>query len=184
VALIVGAWARAGTARALPVGTRVELGGRNVHTLVFHTGRPARIDDYTEASGVAADVTRRLAGRSGVGVPIGVEGRLWGLMYVASRHEQPLSADTKDQLARFTELVATAVADAQARTELRGFADEQAALRRVATLAGHLRTTARPVVRAAGRSAGPRRGAARRSQPRPGGPRQYRSAAHRWPRWP
>ena len=45
-----------------------------------------------------------------------------------------MPADTETRLARFTELVATAIADAQARVELRGFAEEQAALRRVATL--------------------------------------------------
>ena len=56
------------------------------------------------------------------------------------RHEcgvhaaQSLPADTEARLAGFTELVATAIANAQARLELRGFAEEQAALRRVATL--------------------------------------------------
>ena len=45
-----------------------------------------------------------------------------------------LPADTEARLAGFTELVATAIAEAQARVELRGFAEEQAALRRVATL--------------------------------------------------
>jgi signal transduction histidine kinase len=47
---------------------------------------------------------------------------------------QPLPADTEARLASFTELVATAIADTQARMELRGFAEEQAALRRIATL--------------------------------------------------
>src|SRR5262249_29761606 len=58
---------------------------------------------------------------------------LWGVMLVASR-TGPLPAGTEAQLGRFTELAATAIANAQARVELRGFADEQAALRRVATL--------------------------------------------------
>jgi signal transduction histidine kinase len=55
-------------------------------------------------------------------------------MSVASTHEQPFLADTEARLAGFAELVATAIANAQARVELRGFAEEQAALRRVATL--------------------------------------------------
>src|SRR5271157_1574332 len=133
-ATIVGTWARPGAARALPVGTQMELGGQNAHTLVFRTGRPTRIDDYAGASGPVADAARGLSMRSGVGVPISVEGRLWGMMFVAYQHEQPLPADTEARLAGFTELVATAVANAQARSELRGFAEEQAALRRVATL--------------------------------------------------
>jgi hypothetical protein len=53
---------------------------------------------------------------------------------VAYTREEPLPADTEARLAGFTELVATAVANTQARVELRGFAEEQAALRRVATL--------------------------------------------------
>ena len=110
------------------------LGGRNVHTLVFQTGRPARIDDYADASGRPPRVAREAGIRSAVGVPISVEGRLWGVMSVSSTREEPLPADTEARLAGFTELVATAIANAQARVELRGFAEEQAALRRVATL--------------------------------------------------
>src|SRR4051812_35854999 len=48
--------------------------------------------------------------------------------------EQPLPSETEKRLARFTELVATALANAQARVELRGYAEEQSALRQVATL--------------------------------------------------
>ena len=66
-------------------------------------------------------------------MPVSVEGRLWGVMTVTSIHEQP-PADTEARLAGFTELAATAIANAQARMELRGYAEEQAALRRVATL--------------------------------------------------
>src|SRR5207237_5219326 len=55
------------------------------------------------------------------------------LLTVFSR-EEPLPADTESRLAGFTELVATAIASTQARLELRRFAEEQAALRRVATL--------------------------------------------------
>ena len=50
------------------------------------------------------------------------------------RPQGPLPADTEARLAGFAELAATAIANAQAREELRGFAEEQAALRRVATL--------------------------------------------------
>jgi GAF domain-containing protein len=74
------------------------------------------------------------ASRASVGVPITVEGRLWGVMNAVSTREQPLPSDAEARLADFTELVATAVANAQARLELRGIAAEQAALRRVATL--------------------------------------------------
>jgi GAF domain-containing protein len=51
-------------------------------------------------------------------VPITVEDRLWGLMGIASSLEQPLPPDTETRLASFTELVATAIANAQSRAEL------------------------------------------------------------------
>jgi signal transduction histidine kinase len=128
---VVASWSSTGT--GFPVGNQAKLGGRNVATLVFETGRPARFDDYTTASGPVADGVRKFGFRASVGVPVSVEGRLWGVMIVDSR-VGPLPADTEARLAGFTELAASAIANAQARVELRGFADEQAALRRVATL--------------------------------------------------
>jgi GAF domain-containing protein len=129
----VGAWSRSGSAVPFPVGTRKPLGGTNVMSRVFDTGRPARMDDPADASGPTPDVARGWAARSVVGVPVSVEGRVWGVMCVASSRD-PLPSDTEERLAAFTELVATAIADAHARVELRGHAEEQAALRRVATL--------------------------------------------------
>jgi signal transduction histidine kinase len=128
---VAAAWG--GTGAAFPVGAQARLGGRNVPTLVFQTGRAARIDHYSGSSDPLADVGRALGMRAGVGVPVSVEGLLWGVMAVGSR-AGPLPAGTEARLAGFTELAGTAIANAQARVELRGFAGEQAALRRVATL--------------------------------------------------
>ena len=101
---------------AAPLGTRLSLGGRDLHTLVFQSGRPARIDDYGETSDAASDIARKAGVRSAAGVPISVEGRLWGVVGVASGHELP--PDTEMRLTGFTELVATAVANAEARAAL------------------------------------------------------------------
>ena len=128
----VGGW-RTG-AGALPAGTRVPAGGRNVTALVYETGQSARIDNYTEATGAAASNARTRGIRSAVGAPITVDGRIWGVMIVAATGDDPLPPDTEERLGGFTELVATAIANAQAREELSGLAAEQAALRRVATL--------------------------------------------------
>jgi signal transduction histidine kinase len=136
-ATITGAWARTGTAGVLSAGSRWGIGGRNLHTIVFRTGRPARMDDYTGSLGSLAQAARGLGIRSAVAAPISVEGRLWGAMGVGSVREEPLPAVTEARLAGFTELAATAIANMQARVELSGFADEQAALRRVATLVAH-----------------------------------------------
>jgi signal transduction histidine kinase len=47
-----------------------------------------------------------------------VDGRLWGSVVVTSMSEEPLPPDTEARLAGFTELVATAIANAQAHAEL------------------------------------------------------------------
>jgi signal transduction histidine kinase len=138
-ATIVGAWAGAGTAGAgaLSAGSRWGIGGRNLHTLVYRTHKPTRIDDYTGTAGPIAQAARGVGIRCAVAVPISVEGHLWGVMIAGSMRQEPLAAGTEARLAGFTELAATAIANTQARVELRGFADEQAALRRVATLVAH-----------------------------------------------
>ena len=131
---IVGTWTRTGAPPPIPVGNRLPIGGRNLTTAVYQTGRSARVD-YDDVSGAIGDAAARdWRLRSSAGVPIRIEGRLWGAMFVAFTREEPLPADTEARLAGFTELVATAVANAQARGEAHGFAEEQAALRRVATL--------------------------------------------------
>jgi signal transduction histidine kinase len=102
-----------------PVRSRWPLGGHNLGTLVFETGRAARIDQYADSSSGSLGAGIREAGlRSSVATPIIVEGRLWGLIAVGSTQEQPLPADTEARLASFMELVATAIANAESRAEL------------------------------------------------------------------
>jgi PAS domain S-box-containing protein len=132
----VAIWSVTGETSAA-IGSRRELGGRNTSTLVFETGSPARLDAYVEDAGSIADDIRTLGVRSSVGTPINVEGRLWGVIHAASTGEQPLPEDTETRLASFTELVATAIANAESRAGLARLAEEQAALRRVATLVAH-----------------------------------------------
>jgi signal transduction histidine kinase len=119
---------------AFPVGRRWIPEGKNVMTIVFQTGRPARIDDFADASGPVGVAAREAGYRSAVGSPVIVDGRLWGVMTAASSAEEPLPSDTEARLVSFTELVATAIANAEGRAGLTRLADEQAALRRIATL--------------------------------------------------
>jgi signal transduction histidine kinase len=117
------------------VGTRWPLEGDNLAVLVFGTGRPARLDRYADsASGPLGAAALEAGIRSAVGAPIIVEGNLWGAIFAASTLEQPLPAGTEARLASFTELVATAIANADSRAALARLAEEQAALRRVATM--------------------------------------------------
>jgi GAF domain-containing protein len=128
----VAAWGS--SAAAFPVGSRWKLKGNNLCSLVVRTGRPARIESYADASGTI-DVAVRDAGvRSAVGTPIMVEGRVWGVMAAGSGQPEPLTSDTEARLIQFTELLATAIANAESRAGLARLAEEQAALRRVATL--------------------------------------------------
>jgi signal transduction histidine kinase len=102
-----------------PVGSRWALGGRNLGTLVLETGRPARIDGYADrSSGPLGASVREAALHSAVATPIMVDGRLWGLIAAGSILEQPLPPDTEARLASFTELMATAVANAESRAAL------------------------------------------------------------------
>jgi signal transduction histidine kinase len=105
-----------------PVGTNVTFERENVEgnvvALVLDTGRAVRIDDFAKAPGAAAAHARTLGVRSAVATPIVVEGRLWGAVCALSRRAEPLPADTEVRIGEFTELVATAIANIQARSEL------------------------------------------------------------------
>src|SRR5712691_1378385 len=130
---VVANWRRTGEP-VPPIGDRQRLGGKNLTTIISRTRRPARIDSYADASGGPAAAAREAGFRAAAGVPVIVQGRLWGAMIAWTADEHPLPLDTETRLASFTELVATAIANAQAGQELRGLADTQAALRRLATL--------------------------------------------------
>jgi signal transduction histidine kinase len=113
---VVASWSSVGA--AFPVGTTARLGGRNMQAMVFQTRRAARIDDYAIVSGQLAEAARDFGIRAAVGVPVSVGGRLWGIMLVGSR-AGPLPAGAEARLAGFTELAATAIANAEAQTALK-----------------------------------------------------------------
>jgi signal transduction histidine kinase len=129
----VASWGRA--VDYFPVGSRWPLVGKSVATMVFETGRPVRVDSYADSAsgplGVAS--SREMGNRSAVGTPIIVEGRLWGTIGAGSTLEQ-LPPDAEARLVSFAELVATAIANAESHAALTRLVEEQAALRRVATL--------------------------------------------------
>jgi signal transduction histidine kinase len=117
-----------------PVGKRWSLEGTNVLRLVRENCEAARIDEYSQLEGEIVDAVRRAGIRSTVGVPIVVAGRVWGAMVVSTTEQDPLPLRTEARLADFTELLATAIENAEAREALARLAEEQATLRRMATL--------------------------------------------------
>ena len=93
---------------------------------VLRTGQAARVEDYREVPGGERYLREGL--RSAVAMPIHVNGRLWGLIAVGSGHG-PLPLDTEQRMTQFTDLVATAVGNAQNRSALEASRDELAASR-------------------------------------------------------
>jgi signal transduction histidine kinase len=102
--------------------------------MVAETGKPARVDGYDGAAGEAAEIARRYGWRSSIAAPIVVEGRVWGVMLVATKRAESFPTGAELRLAAFTDLVAAAVANAQAHDQVLRFGEEQATLRRIATL--------------------------------------------------
>jgi signal transduction histidine kinase len=105
-------------ARVVLAGDKLSTEGHNVPALVLRTGRPARIDDYSKATG-GENVRRFREGgvRSSVGAPVQLRERVWGLLGVYSMHRR-IPADTEARLADFAALVASALANVQAWSEL------------------------------------------------------------------
>jgi PAS domain S-box-containing protein len=116
-ATVVAVWTEHGSA-PLRLGARMRPGGRNVASLVLASGRPARIDDFSTASGPIGERMHAAGIGSAVGAPIVVEGRIWGAMIAATRESGPLPNDTESRIEKFTELVATAISNMQARSDL------------------------------------------------------------------
>jgi signal transduction histidine kinase len=96
------------------------LDGGDLASMIWRTGRSVRIDDYRRVSGpIAAFVRDELGVGASLGSPIVVEGRLWGALFVhAKQTGQPFPRDSESRLVAFTELVATAIANAEGRAAL------------------------------------------------------------------
>ncbi len=104
-------------ADVMPVGSRWNLEPPLALAGALRTGRPARLDDIGQAPGAYGDAIRGLRIRSGVAVPIVVEGRLWGAIAIGAKGER-FPADTEQRMAGFTELIGTAIANADSRAQL------------------------------------------------------------------
>ena len=111
----MASWSSAGP--AFPPGGRWPIKGTNVAWMVLQSGRSARIDDFSAATDPIGVAVREAGYKSAVGSPIVVEGHLWGVISAAST-EGPMPPGSEARLASFTELVATAIANAESSAEL------------------------------------------------------------------
>jgi signal transduction histidine kinase len=100
------------------VSTRKSLGGDNVTARILRTGRPARLDDYSNASGALGTYARDLGLRSIVGSPIIVKNGLWGAMLAGTRDVRPVPAGMEERIGQFTDLVAMAISNMEARSDV------------------------------------------------------------------
>ncbi|HEY4795324.1 MAG TPA: helix-turn-helix domain-containing protein [Mycobacterium sp.] len=100
-----------------PVGTRTPMDGDTLATMVYRTGRPARMDSYENVGGPIAALTRAMGLCAAVGMPVVLDGRVWGLAAVGSAEPGPMPADTEERISAFAELVGTAL--------VAGYRDEQ-----------------------------------------------------------
>jgi signal transduction histidine kinase len=135
---VMAVWTKAGIHVPLPVGEQIPIEEGSLSARVLRSGRPSRLDTYHGAMGKLAGLRDRLGLRSTAGAPIMADGRICGMMSVSTVSSRPgpgiLPAGSEQRLADFTDLLATAISNAQARSDLARLAEEQAALRRVATL--------------------------------------------------
>ena len=104
--------------KKMPVGERFSLEGESVVAMVLRTGRAARMVSYENAPGSVAARMRDLGLRTAVGAPIVVDGRLWGAAIVGWSRPEPLPPDTEARVGDFADLVATAIANAEAHAQL------------------------------------------------------------------
>jgi signal transduction histidine kinase len=103
---------------ATPPGFRVPLDGDSVAARVLHSGRAARMESFERTDGEIARLARELGVSSTVGAPIIVDGAVWGLAIANWAEHEPPAGDVEERLEKFTELAATAVANAESRAEL------------------------------------------------------------------
>ncbi len=83
------------------------------------TARPVRFGPAgVPLTGPFIAEIRRLGIRAAVAVPIQADGRVWGISVAASQSPEPFPAAAETRIAEFTELVATAISNAQSRAEL------------------------------------------------------------------
>jgi PAS domain S-box-containing protein len=116
-AVVLGGWSADGV-RNVPVGTHVEPDGATVAARIVRSGRPERADDYPSQSGPTLGLVHELGFRASVGAPIQLGGRLWGAVVVSTVEDAPFPPRSEQRVADFAELVALAVANAEAHREL------------------------------------------------------------------
>src|SRR5262245_26851609 len=118
-ATVLGGWNIPGV-NSVPVGAVVRLDDADTAAArIYRTRQPARLDSYEDHDSELANMLRELGFRASVGAPIFVEGELWGALMVSSVRPEPFAPGVEHRIGAFAELTAQALANAEAREELR-----------------------------------------------------------------
>ena len=115
-ATVVGAWSSAGPPR-FPIGAQLDVDGDTVVARVVRSGSAARVD-YEAASGTLAAKVLNAGYRAAVAAPVHLGGRVWGVLAAASTSDEPLPDGIEQRLCDFAELIAQALANADAYEKL------------------------------------------------------------------
>ena len=115
-AMVVGAWGD--RPHPFQAGTTWPVEERTAAALLPEIDRPARIEDFGAIGGMIPDAIAEAGIRSGTGAAIVVDGEFWGTMGAGVAEGEPLLEHIEDRLGEFTELLATAISNAQARSDL------------------------------------------------------------------
>jgi signal transduction histidine kinase len=114
---VMGGWNEPGVP-SVPAGTHITLDSETLAPKIYRSGQPERVDDYAHLGGELAALLRDLGFRSGVGAPIVFDGVLWGAVVLSSLSAHAFPPGEEHRVAGFTELVAMALANAEAREQL------------------------------------------------------------------
>ena len=115
-ATVVGGWSDDGTLR-LPLGSTIDLDGDTVVARVLRSGNPERVE-YAGVGGSFAEKMHAFGYRAAIAAPVTVGGQLWGALAVGSRSTELLPPGDEQRLGDFAELVAQAIANADAHAQL------------------------------------------------------------------
>lgn len=116
-ATVVGAWSQNGAPR-FPVGMKLDLDGDTLIPRVVRSGKPQRVERYEVVDGTLAATVRGVGYRAGVAAPVSVGGKLWGVLAAATTTDEPLREGLEQRLCDFADLVAQALANADAYEKL------------------------------------------------------------------
>lgn len=112
----IAAWLR--DEGIVEVDERIPVIAESFPDVVRQTRGTVRLEPYPAGAGSAMERLHVEGPRSLVGCPVIVAGAVWGLLRASSRLEHALPSDAESWMTAFTELVGTAISNADARAEV------------------------------------------------------------------